>query len=103
MIDKKKESAATTKVKKDKTIGGVLPGGTSVNSKTGNWRYTKPVWDKKRCIQCMMCHNSCPENCIGAEIKSKAIKRTETNYDFCKGCGICASVCPVKCIKMEDE
>ncbi|MDP8292431.1 MAG: 4Fe-4S binding protein [Candidatus Orphnella occulta] len=23
------------------------------------------------------------------------------DYDHCKGCGICASICPVKCIKME--
>ena len=23
--------------------------------------------------------------------------------DWCKGCGICANVCPKKCIKMEEE
>jgi pyruvate ferredoxin oxidoreductase delta subunit len=107
MVEKKKNKIETTiKVKKEKetrAIGGVLPGGTSLNNKTGNWRYLKPQWDRKRCIQCMMCYNSCPENCIGSEIKSKTIRRTETNFDFCKGCGICASVCPVKCIKMIEE
>jgi len=25
------------------------------------------------------------------------------DYEHCKGCGICASICPVKCIKMEKE
>jgi len=95
-------------MKKEKTnnkhmLGGVLPGGTSLNNKTGNWRYKKPEWDSKRCIQCMMCYNSCPENCILAEVKKGQIKRTKTDLDYCKGCGICAQVCPVKCIKMVEE
>ncbi|MEG6615101.1 4Fe-4S binding protein [Peptococcaceae bacterium 1198_IL3148] len=24
-------------------------------------------------------------------------------WDYCKGCGICANVCPRKCIEMVDE
>ena len=27
----------------------------------------------------------------------------EKDLDYCKGCGICAEECPVKCIKMEVE
>jgi Pyruvate/2-oxoacid:ferredoxin oxidoreductase delta subunit len=30
-------------------------------------------------------------------------RKPETNYDYCKGCGLCAEECPVKCIKMEIE
>ena len=30
-------------------------------------------------------------------------KKAEIDYDFCKGCGICASVCPLKAIKMVEE
>jgi Pyruvate/2-oxoacid:ferredoxin oxidoreductase delta subunit len=30
-------------------------------------------------------------------------KVTGINYDYCKGCGICAEECPVKCIAMVEE
>jgi len=33
--------------------------------------------------------------------KIKKIKKAKVNYDYCKGCGICAEVCPTKAIKME--
>jgi pyruvate ferredoxin oxidoreductase delta subunit len=29
-------------------------------------------------------------------------KRAGVKYDFCKGCGICAEVCPVKAIEMKE-
>jgi pyruvate ferredoxin oxidoreductase delta subunit len=42
----------------------------------------------------------CPENCI---ILDKKGARGTVDYDYCKGCGICAHECPVKCIDMADE
>jgi pyruvate ferredoxin oxidoreductase delta subunit len=27
----------------------------------------------------------------------------DTNFDYCKGCGICAAECPTSCIKMIPE
>jgi len=27
----------------------------------------------------------------------------QINYDYCKGCGICSEICPVKAIEMEEE
>ena len=45
---------------------------------------------------CGMCHAGCG---ILALVKDGKMEGFE--YDFCKGCGICAEICPVKCIKME--
>jgi len=90
-------------VKNKTNTGGILKGGTSTDNKTGSWRDFRPVWNSKKCIQCMMCYNACPENSITSKKNKGQIERGETNYDYCKGCGICAEVCPVKCIKMEKE
>jgi len=79
--------------------GNIVVPGSSEEYKTGNWRSFRPVWDSRKCIQCLACPINCPED----SIKVKDGKRLETNLDSCKGCGICANVCPVKCIKMEEE
>jgi pyruvate ferredoxin oxidoreductase delta subunit len=83
-----------------KKIGGVVLSKKTTVKKTGDWRYKKPVWDKTKCSQCMLCYSACPDNAIKLD---KNNKRTNTNYDFCKGCGICAEICPLKCIKMVEE
>ena len=30
-------------------------------------------------------------------------QREDFNYDYCKGCGVCAKVCPFHAIEMIDE
>jgi len=79
------------------TTGAVIEEpGSSVVNKTGSWRAgKKPFRNKEKCIKCMRCWLVCPDNAIGEDI--------ETNYDYCKGCGICATECPVKCIDMVTE
>lgn len=79
-------------------IGGIIDQpGSSKECKTGTWRTFCPVWDEKKCIHCLQCVQFCPENCI--PIKNN--KRLKTNLDYCKGCGICSQVCPIKIIKMK--
>lgn len=90
---------------KEIPIGGMITeAGSSKEFKTGDWRSFKPVWDEEKCIHCMICVPACPDDAIPTENdKDSNPKRKETDFDFCKGCGICAQVCPVKCIKMIGE
>jgi 2-oxoacid:acceptor oxidoreductase delta subunit (pyruvate/2-ketoisovalerate family) len=52
------------------------------------------------CFECDNCYGVCPDNAV---IKLGPGKRFEFNYDYCKGCGICASECPCGAIKMVPE
>ncbi|MCD6470275.1 4Fe-4S binding protein [Candidatus Bathyarchaeota archaeon] len=80
-------------------IGGcILEPGSAMKYKTGDWRAFRPVIDKERCINCLLCWIYCPDAAI-----IRLENGVEINYDYCKGCGICANECPVKCIKMVEE
>lgn len=67
--------------------------------KTGNWRVFRPVLDKSKCVKCLQCWMFCPEATI---IRNKD-DTISIDYEYCKGCGICANVCKVKAITMERE
>lgn len=74
---------------------------TSVNA---GWRSVRPVIDAAQCTLCLSCYMHCPDGTI---MKVRDDEGTLTSlavdYDFCKGCGVCAKVCPVPCIAMVDE
>ena len=72
--------------------------GNSEEYKTGGWRTFMPVIDKSKCIKCGKCWLFCPDIAI-----YKKDEYFHVNYDYCKGCGICAKECPAKCIIMELE
>jgi len=52
------------------------------------------------CFECDNCFGVCPDNAV---IKLGVSKRHEFDYDFCKGCGICAKQCPCGAIDMIPE
>jgi len=52
------------------------------------------------CFECDNCYGVCPDNAV---IKLGPGKRFRFNYDYCKGCGICAAECPCGAIKMVAE
>jgi len=80
-------------------IGGILlEPGSAIKYKTGDWRTFRPVIDKEKCTNCLLCWIYCPDGAIIREEKNVAV-----NYEYCKGCGICANECPVKAISMVEE
>lgn len=52
------------------------------------------------CFECDNCYGVCPDNAV---IKLGPGKRFQFNYDYCKGCGVCAQECPCGAIAMVPE
>ncbi|MDH3505169.1 MAG: FAD-dependent oxidoreductase, partial [Nitrospirota bacterium] len=52
------------------------------------------------CFECDTCYGVCPDNAI---TKLGPGQRYEVNYDYCKGCGVCAEECPCGAIDMIKE
>ena len=67
---------------------------------------TNALYEARRCLscgncfECDNCYGVCPDNAV---IKLGPGKRFQFNYDYCKGCGICAQECPCGAIKMVPE
>ncbi len=94
-------------IKKDATwrelpVGGIVPeGGTAAAFETGDWRINRPIYHPEKCIHCMQCWAYCPDMAIIVEDG----KVLGYDLDHCKGCGICANVCPdkIRAITMVSE
>jgi 2-oxoacid:acceptor oxidoreductase delta subunit (pyruvate/2-ketoisovalerate family) len=52
------------------------------------------------CFECDNCYGVCPDNAV---IKLGPGDRFRFNYDYCKGCGVCAAECPCGAIQMVPE
>ena len=64
---------------------------------TGTWSLDRPVL-LHGCTACAVCALFCPEGAISRDDDTMAI-----DYLYCKGCGICEAVCPVRnAIAMEE-
>ncbi|HSA90813.1 MAG TPA: 4Fe-4S binding protein, partial [Burkholderiales bacterium] len=67
---------------------------------------TNALFEARRCLscgncfECDNCYGVCPDNAV---IKLGPGRRFEFNYDYCKGCGLCAAECPCGAIKMVPE
>jgi 2-oxoacid:acceptor oxidoreductase delta subunit (pyruvate/2-ketoisovalerate family) len=81
------------------------PGGTSLPSsapqpRTGGWRTgVKPQVDLTRCVDCLLCWLHCPDSAVLLSGTAFA----GFDLDYCKGCEICAEICPTGAIAMVDE
>ena len=87
------------------TEGAWTEPSSTIDTKTGAWRSFRPVWDAEKCIKCYLCIDLCPEGAISALPLGEDGKKqgVQIDYDFCKGCGICANECPHEAITMERD
>jgi NADPH-dependent glutamate synthase beta subunit-like oxidoreductase len=67
---------------------------------------TNALFEARRCLscgncfECDNCYGVCPDNAV---VKLGSGRRYDFNYNYCKGCGICASECPCGAIVMKPE
>jgi len=86
-------------LKKTEVINSLSYPKKGAMGKTGTWRVFKPIFDKKKCVKCLRCWIFCPE---GSIIRHKD-DSISIDYEYCKGCGICATECKVKAITISRE
>ena len=81
--------------------GHIYEAGNAVEYDTGDWRTIRPIFIEDKCIHCLFCWRFCPDSAVFTEDG----KFESFDYMHCKGCGICADVCPTDAIDMvpEDE
>jgi pyruvate ferredoxin oxidoreductase delta subunit len=72
--------------------------------RTGDWRAKRPVLDAATCSaakqgreSCQICWVYCPDSSIARGVPPVI------DLEYCKGCGICAEVCPTHSIAMVPE
>ncbi len=70
--------------------------GNSEMNKKLTFKNFKPVIDFSKCTKCKKCWLYCPD----AAFKKNSEGFYECVERHCKGCGLCAKICPVKCINM---
>ena len=77
-------------------LGGIIVNvGNAARYPTGSWRTQRPILNLEACTNCLLCWINCPDGSIVlTEGKVSGIDEMH-----CKGCGICAQVCPTKPVK----
>jgi 2-oxoacid:acceptor oxidoreductase delta subunit (pyruvate/2-ketoisovalerate family) len=72
---------------------------------TGGLDESTALFEARRCMSCGNCFGC--DNCYGVSPDNAIVKLSdgqyEIDYDYCKGCGLCAVECPCGAIEMEPE
>lgn len=84
----------------DVPIGGLIEdAGNAQDYETGDWKTFRPVRDEEKCTNCLLCWIHCPDSAIMVEDG----KVVGIDLLHCKGCGLCAVICPPKVHAIEME
>lgn len=92
------------------SCGRVCPAGavedafgiSAVRMKKSQW--LAPVFDRKRCMACVICLDICPTGCLtvgAAEGKDPNGYPLMAEPGSCLGCGLCMAACPADAIALE--
>ena len=91
-------------------LGGAIlnPGNTIERDVSGSRAGWIPVWHEDKCIHCAMCETACPDFCFtfeqGIDNKGKeGMVNRGIDYQYCKGCLKCVTVCPADALTKEKE
>jgi Pyruvate/2-oxoacid:ferredoxin oxidoreductase delta subunit len=78
---------------------------TTFDEVTGGLDSSTAVFEARRCMSCGNCYGC--DNCYGVCPDNAIVKlgdgSYEIDYDYCKGCCLCAAECPSGVIEMEPE
>ena len=102
----------------------LVPGGTSKYRDMSHIATQLPVYDASKCVACGQCAATCPDSALYCTITDRPIPESAARYfkifkkppkgipwdrfamninvkkGSCKGCGICAQVCPTDALAM---
>lgn len=90
-------------------MGGVNPhaGNSRENNLAPGREGYVPVFHPEKCIQCGLCDTTCPDMVFRfepGEFKGRQMMVNRgPDYQYCKGCLRCVSVCPVAALTREEE
>lgn len=98
MKDFKMSAVPKLKTLSDYPMGSSCPSFHITEGNAG-WRVYRPVINVETCVSCHRCYLVCPD----AAIHKNDDNQFEVDYDFCKGCGVCAYECKPKAIDMIKE
>lgn len=85
-------------------IGGINPryGSTVISDLSPSRQGYIPLFIKERCINCGLCHSTCPDMVFqfaNGEYKGREMMVNQgLDYYHCKGCLRCVDVCPVNAL-----